>query len=152
MSKSPHSRSLRSGRVSEQGRVYLVTFTTENRRTLFSNFCLGRLVVKELRQAQSQRLATSLVWVVMPDHVHWLLELKLGSLDRLVKQVKARSAISINRAIDCQGRIWQQGFHDRAMRYDEDLVAAARYIVLNPVRAGVVKRCGEYSLWDAVWV
>ncbi len=43
-------------------------------------------------------------------------------------------------------------FHDRAMRKEEDLKAAARYIVANPLRAGLVERCGDYPLWDAVWL
>ena len=51
-----------------------------------------------------------------------------------------------------QGGLWQRGYHDRALRRDEDLKAAARYIVMNPLRAGLVKRPGDYPLWDAVWL
>ena len=35
---------------------------------------------------------------------------------------------------------------------DEDLVAVARYIVANPVRAGLVKNVRDYPHWDAVWL
>ena len=42
--------------------------------------------------------------------------------------------------------------HDRALRRDEDLLAVARYIVANPLRAGLVRRVGDYPLWDAVWL
>lgn len=38
------------------------------------------------------------------------------------------------------------------MRYDEDLLKAARYIIANPLRARLVKRVGDYPLWDAVWL
>ncbi|MGH8420630.1 MAG: REP-associated tyrosine transposase [Pseudomonas sp.] len=152
MPTSPHSRCLRSGRFSEPGRIYLVTTATEKRHPIFSSFHLGRLVVEQLRRTEHEGLAVSLAWVLMPDHLHWLLELKTGSLDRLVKQVKASSAISINRITQRKGRIWQQGFHDRAMRYDEDPIKAARYIVANPLRAGLVERFGDYPLWDSVWL
>jgi len=30
--------------------------------------------------------------------------------------------------------------------------ATARYIVANPLRAGLVERLGDYPLWDAVWL
>jgi len=30
--------------------------------------------------------------------------------------------------------------------------AVARYIVLNPKRAGLVERIGDYSHWDAIWL
>jgi putative transposase len=49
-------------------------------------------------------------------------------------------------------RLWQKGYHDRAIRREEDLLAVARYIVANPLRAGLVKRVGDYPLWDAVWL
>ena len=48
-------------------------------------------------------------------------------------------------------RIWQKGFHDRAMRRDEDIRAVARYMVMNPIRAHIVSRIWDYPLWDAVW-
>jgi len=38
------------------------------------------------------------------------------------------------------------------MRKEEDLQALARYIVANPLRAGLVKRVGDYPHWDAMWL
>ena len=48
--------------------------------------------------------------------------------------------------------VWQQGFHDRALRREDDLVKVARYVVANPLRAGLVRKYGDYPLWDAIWV
>jgi hypothetical protein len=33
-----------------------------------------------------------------------------------------------------------------------DLQSVARYIVANPLRAGLVKHLGDYPLWDAIWL
>ena len=41
---------------------------------------------------------------------------------------------------------------ETSMQALEDLVGVARYIVANPVRAGLVNRVGEYPYWDAVWL
>ena len=49
-------------------------------------------------------------------------------------------------------RLWQTGFHDHALRREEDLAATARYLIANPLRAGLVQRVGDYPFWDAVWV
>ena len=89
----------------------------------------------------------------MPDHVHWLFQL-VGQreLSALVKYVKSISARDINRLRGGKGRVWQAGYHDHAVRKEQSLVAIARYIILNPVRAGLVKRVGDYPYWDAVWV
>ena len=48
--------------------------------------------------------------------------------------------------------VWQKGFHDRAVRQEDDLPAIARYVVANPVRAGLVTKTGTYPHWDAIWV
>lgn len=50
------------------------------------------------------------------------------------------------------GAIWARAFHDRALRSDEHVLSAARYLVLNPVRAGLVQRIGDYPYWDAIWL
>jgi hypothetical protein len=38
------------------------------------------------------------------------------------------------------------------VRSDEDVQAIARYIVANPIRAGLVKRVGDYPFWNAIWL
>jgi len=143
---------LRAGRFSETQRIYLLTATTENRETLFSNFTVGRIVVAELKAAQQDGLVESLAWVVMPDHLHWLIALQQGSLSELMRRIKGRSAKRVNTLSGRQGKLWQDGFHDRALRREEDVLPAARYIVANPLRAGLVSRVGDYPLWDSVWL
>ncbi|ERH49794.1 hypothetical protein O203_13940 [Ectopseudomonas chengduensis] len=143
---------MRAGRFSETQRIYLLTATTENREILFSDFTVGRLVVAELKTAQQDGLAESLAWVLMPDHLHWLIALQHGSLSDLMRRIKGRSAKRINELTKRQGKLWQDGFHDRALRREEDVLPAARYIVANPLRAGLVNRAGDYPLWDSVWL
>lgn len=152
MSVSFRSGSLRRGRVSISGQVYLVTTVTFGRARLFNDWRLGRLMVAELRHAQDLGLVHSLAWVVMPDHLHWMFELRSGTLTQLMRRVKSRSAIALNRAIGGQGRLWQEGFHDKALRKEEELLNTARYIVANPLRAGLVRSVRNYPLWDTVWL
>ncbi|MHC8353912.1 REP-associated tyrosine transposase [Pseudomonas sp. LB3P81] len=143
---------LRKARLSESGRIYLLTAVAHQRERVFADWQLGRLVVDQLRCADEASLVTSMAWVVMPDHLHWLIELKGGTLTEVMCRVKSRSSRSINIVRACHGPIWQRGYYDRALRRDEDLKDAARYIVMNPLRAGLVKRVGDYPLWDAIWV
>lgn len=148
----PRSDQLRIGRFSEHERIYLLTATVEKREPIFANWRVGRVLVDELRSAHVDGLVESLAWVVMPDHVHWLLVLQRGSLSALMRRVKGRSAKQINQLNGGSGKLWQDGFHDRALRREEDVLPVARYIVANPLRAGLVARVGDYPLWDAVWV
>lgn len=145
------SNQLLKGRYSEHGRVYLLTTVTDHRRPIFSDFHLGRLVVNQLRQAHEDGIVHSIAWVVMPDHFHWLVELRRKTLGELMCRIKSRSCVTVNRASQSASRLWQKGYHDRALRQEDDLKAAARYIIKNPIRSQLTTRIGDYPLWDACW-
>ncbi|WP_085716962.1 transposase [Pseudomonas sp. B28(2017)] len=146
------SHRLRVGRYAEPNRIYLLTTNTLDTKPVFNDFASGRLVVAQFRAAQDQGFAKSLAWVVMPDHFHWLIELQRGSLSGLMQRTKSLSTKAVNRSTGRRISLWQQGFHDRALRREEDLIKLARYIVANPLWAGLVEKLGDYPLWDAVWV
>ncbi|WP_434680304.1 transposase [Pseudomonas sp. R1-18] len=152
MSKNENSHRLRTGRFSGAGQIYLVTATTQGRAPVFADWVLGRLLVREMKGCEEQNLACSLARVVMPDHFHWLFKLGDGALSSLIQRVKSKSAIAVNKATGCEGRLWQRGYHDKAIRKEEDVLGFARYIVANPLRAGLVNSIGQYPLWDAVWL
>ena len=146
------SHRLRIGRYAEQNRIYLLTANTLNREPVFRSYALGRLVVHQFKQAQDEGFVDSLAWVVMPDHFHWLVQLQKGTLGQLMCQVKSLSTRAVNSSTGRTGSLWQQSFHDHALRKEEDLVKLARYVVANPLRAGLVQKLGDYPLWDAIWV
>jgi putative transposase len=154
MQSREHGHDLRKGRVSIPDQIYLVTAVTYKRRPFFNEFSTGRMVVKELIRSARFGTAQTLAFVVMPDHFHWLLSLgSPHSLSRVVSGVKSYSAVGVNRILSRQGEpVWQRGFHDHALRREEDILHVARYIVANPLRTGIVKRIGDYPLWDAVWL
>ncbi|NSL54028.1 REP-associated tyrosine transposase [Uliginosibacterium aquaticum] len=144
---------LRKGRASEAGRVYLVTTVTESRRPVFADFQSARIVVRTLKTLHEQALVSSLAWVVMPDHLHWLFELSQGvELSEVIRRMKGRSAREINAIHGAGGKVWQRAFHDHAARTDENLQSMARYIVANPLRANLASEIGAYPHWDAVWL
>jgi putative transposase len=149
---SANSYRLRQGRFSQSGRIYLLTSVTQDRQPVFFDWRIGRLVAKAFRLAEDEGCASSLAWVVMPDHFHWLVELKNDSLPALMRKAKSRSYRSVSAATGDERPLWQKGYHDRAIRHEEDLKAVARYIIANPIRAGLVTRCHDYPLWDAVWL
>ena len=151
--RGPHSKDLRTGRASIPGQPYLVTTNVGGRRPVFRDLFAARAVIGALRYQQEAGNAYTLAFVVMPDHLHWLLVLgKRLSLSKVLATVKGYSAASINAEQRTPGRLWQPGFHDHGVRAEEDLRALARYVIANPVRAGLVQSVRDYPHWDAVWV
>jgi len=148
----PNCHRLRKGRYSEIDRAYLITAVIDARQPVFANWRLGRLLVAELRRAHEQGSVHSLAWVVMPDHFHWLVQLRADNLSSVIGAVKSRCARAVNQHTGRQGPLWQTGFHDHAIRDGEDLRPYADYLLANPLRAGLVEDIGEYPLWDAEWL
>ena len=116
-------------------------------------FLHARRAIGELRRLNDCAMVTSLAWVVMPDHLHWLLALGHGhSIPIVAKMLMGRTATAINRDGARRGPVWQRAFFDHALRRDEDAAKVARYIVANPLRAGLVTKLGDYPHWDAIWL
>ncbi|MDP2171728.1 MAG: transposase [Rhodocyclaceae bacterium] len=143
---------LRIGRFSEIGRAYNITTVTAGRVAVFADFSLARIVICQMRALHDEGLVESMAWVLMPDHLHWLLVLRKGDLASAMRVFKARSARAVNVARACAGALWQPSYFDHGVRDDEDVRGLARYIVANPCRAGLVPRPGDYPHWDAAWL
>lgn len=146
-------KALRKGRASAPSGIYLLTATTSGRKPLFANFRFACIVASCFEQPLSLGTNRLLAWVLMPDHAHWLLELGKGErLETSVGRLKAVSARQLNDWRMAHGAVWAAAFHDHALRREEDLLPTARYIIANPVRAGLTRRVGDYPFWNAVWL
>ena len=145
---------LRKGRVSLKGHIYLVTAVTHERKPAFTDLIAGRIVVREIMRSEVFGDTNTLAFVVMPDHLHLMFSLAGNrTLSSVIGAVKRHSARQINKIFSMPGNtVWQRSFHDHALRRDEDIVHAARYVIANPLRAGLVSKIGDYPLWDTVWL
>lgn len=143
---------LTTGRVSEIGRAYSITMVAENRVPHFNDFYLARFLINKMRVFHNSGQLESLAWVLMPDHLHWMFVVEKIGLSEIMRLFKGSSSHAIKQYLNWQGTFWQRGFHDHAIRHDEDLKKLARYIVANPLRAELVESIADYPHWDAKWL
>ena len=142
-----HQKNLRKGRYSSDNQIYHITTTTLNRAPIFKDFSTARLMMHILKKSDELNNTITLALVIMPDHIHWLFQLhQKQALSKLIQSIKSISARAYGKPI------WQAGYYDHAIRKDEDIVNIARYIIANPLRAGLVKRVGDYPHWHAIWL
>jgi len=109
-----------------------------------------------------------LAWVIMPNHVHALIEPLPGfSVGRLVQSLKSFTARRINllvadgskrqecragarRSQDGRSRaLWQRDYWDRYIRNERHLLTAIRYIEENPVASGLAGAAEEWPWGSA---
>ncbi len=92
----------------------------------------------------------AVVWAycLMPNHVHLVLVPECqAALARCVGSAHHRYAWRTNRRHDWCGHLWQNRFYSTAMDQGH-LLAAARYVELNPVRAGLVDEAAAWP-WSS---
>jgi type I restriction enzyme R subunit/putative DNA methylase len=106
---------------------------------------VARLVEAVLRHGDGKQYRL-LAWVIMPNHVHALLEILPGhAVSEIIQAWKSVSARSANVFLGRGGRFWQPDYFDRAVRDERHLAAAIRYIHENPVKAGLVRQPEDWT-------
>ncbi|MCL4532611.1 MAG: transposase [Actinobacteria bacterium] len=91
-----------------------------------------------------------LAWVVMPNHVHVLIETFAGHvLCDVVHSWKSYTSKKIAMLLGTTGRFWQPEYYDRMIRSEEHLTKAVEYIHWNPVKAGLVREPEDWRFSSA---
>lgn len=147
-------QALRRHRISSPNQIYLITFTTNKRQAVFlENDLAARIFCAALNDPRLWSEAKLMCWVLMPDHVHLLIQVGDNeSISQLINRLKTNTARKVNFILGRTARFWEKGFHDKAIRSEENIIDVARYIVMNPIRAGLVKSAGMYPYWNAIWL
>jgi putative transposase len=87
-----------------------------------------------------------IAWVVMPNHVHVMMEQMSGfRLGDIVHSWKRFSATRINNLRSTKGPIWAPDYVDRFIRDSDHYERAIAYIENNPVKAGLVGNPEDWS-------
>ncbi len=76
-------------------------------------------------------------------------------LSKIMEDDKRHAAHLINELRDAPyAEIWHKGFRDDALRLLSAIRGAAKYVGLNPVKAGLVERPEDYAClaWNADWL
>ena len=90
------------------------------------------------------RVARILAYVIMPNHVHAVLETRPGvTIQYVMHSLKGFSAHRINQYLGRTGRVWQREYFDRVVRSDTHFQRAIQYIMSNPRHC----KMGEFTLW-----
>jgi REP element-mobilizing transposase RayT len=81
----------------------------------------------------------------MPDHVHFLAEGKAENSDCLRFIARGKQYSGYHYKAKFGHRLWQRYGYEHTLRSEEATISVARYILENPVRAGLVARIDEYA-------
>ncbi|MGE0544817.1 MAG: transposase [Dehalococcoidia bacterium] len=112
---------------------------------------ISRVVEDALRHFDGERYRL-LAWVVMPNHVHVLIDAFAGHpIRQTVHSWKSFTATQANRILERTGPFWQPDYFDRYIRDNQHLEQARWYIHQNPVKAGLVQSVEDWPYSSARW-
>lgn len=105
---------------------------------------VAELVVESLQHLDGEKYELMAV-TVMSNHVHVVftpLEIEDGkyyALSRIMHSLKGYTAVEGNKVLGREGQFWQHESYDHIVRDEEELRRIVRYVVNNPVKAGLVE-------------
>jgi REP element-mobilizing transposase RayT len=126
------------------GGIFHVTSRGNNRTQIFFDEldCLEYL--RALATAVSQFGWLCHSYCLLPNHVHLLLETPTPNLALGMRIVNGRFAQRFNRRYGRTGHVFEGPYHAELVARDAHFLETCRYIVLNPVRAGL---CSDPAEW-----
>jgi len=127
-----------------QNHVLYLTFCTANRGRWLEDPELAVISRDEILKLHSNHPVIG--YCIMPDHIHLLLCNAGSKLGTIMNGFKGRTSRQV-RETRPGLKVWQEGYWDHIVRREEGLYKVLQYILLNPVRAGLV----EYW-WDHEWL
>jgi putative transposase len=145
------SKNLRKGRVSIIGQPYLITSALHGREELLKDKQASSIVADALKWLHDNHRIDLFAYVIMPDHLHFVAALERGTLPDVMHSLKSYTAKEINKALARKGSVWQDQYHDHAVRNEEDLKEIIYYCLNNPVRKKLVKNYRDYPYWYCKW-
>jgi putative transposase len=120
-----------------------------NKQTIFFeedhySICL-RLIRKYLSICSVELLA----WCLMPNHYHFIVWTELeNGISRFIQVVFNAYVQSLNKRIERKGPLFEGRFKHVLIDEQTYLMQLCRYIHLNPVKAGLVRKPEEWAFSD----
>jgi putative transposase len=124
---------------------YFLTFCTDHRRAWFTEASTVTLVLQQFLRAATEDHVALVAYCFMPDHAHLLVQGETPDADakRFIVHAKQFSGYTFARL---RGeRLWQRYAYERVLRDSDATMSVARYILENPVRAGLVSSPDQYA-------
>jgi len=124
-------------------RYFLTICSFDRARVFVSDADVGPVAMRLSQTADAYQFSV-IAYCLMPDHMHALVagEREAADFCEFVRIFKQQTAFDWKRRHTT--RLWQRGYIDHVLRDEEDTLAVARYIIENPLRAGLVSDPLDY--------
>ena len=152
--------------ISQQRKKYFKRFEHQLDDKPYGHCYLSEPVIAELIQDKLHEFDNSyyelISYCIMPNHVHVVLDTAIQLVDDqnqfieevpedymqlhdIMQRIKGSTSYKANQLLEREGPFWAKDSFDHYVRDEEELINIIQYIVLNPVKAGLVQDWHEYT-------
>jgi len=135
-------------RLEHEGAVWHITARGNERKVIFRDDADRELFLHLFGEAVLRYHWLVHSYTLMDNHFHLILETPERTLSRGMQWLNSKYAQAFNRRHDRVGHLFQGRFKGILVEKQSHLLELARYVVLNPVRAGMVARPEDYK-WSS---
>jgi putative transposase len=126
------------------GNLYFITTVTERRANLIT--VNAELLWKSIQKINAVNEFKLLAWVLLPDHLHLVVDPMAQDISRLMQRIKLSFARFYQERQDRSAhKVWQRRFWDHIIRDQRDMNSHIDYIHYNPVKHGYVHSPFEWK-------
>jgi putative transposase len=126
-------------------KAYFLTLCARDRKRVFVDSRVVEAILGVLRNVCGRYSFGVYAYCFMPDHLHLIVtgEDDSSDLPGMVQAFKSLAPGAVRKI--GMFDLWQKGYYDHVLRTGESMDSAARYVFMNPVRAGLVGRVEEWE-------
>lgn len=135
-------------RLEYPGAVYHLTSRGNARQDIFLDATDRRIFLELLAEQVRQHGWKCYAYCLMDNHYHLLIETPEANLSRGMQSLNGRYTQRFNRRHQRVGHVFQGRYKSILIEKESYLLEVSRYIVLNPVRAGMVTEAGAW-MWSS---
>jgi putative transposase len=138
----------RRPRYQAPGAIYHVTSRGSEGREIFLDDLDRRLFLSVLTKVVEDLSWACAAYCLMTNHFHLLIQTPNADLAVGMHQLNSAHANHFNRRHDHVGHLFQSRYGAKVVEREAHLLESCRYLVLNPVRAGLCRQPGRWS-WSS---
>jgi len=139
------ARNAAPANIVNPSRIFFATTKTSMGKQLLQSERNAGLLIDVLRSLVAEKEFMLHDFVIMPDHIHLLVEVENDMTNEKAMQlVKGRFSHRMSHELGYKGEVWQRGFTEVQVLNQQNFEIHRAYIAENPVKAGLAASATEY--------
>ena len=114
---------------------------------MFASKNIRDIALSEMKRVQENHVIVFKAWVILPDHIHWVIKPNKADYSKVVSSFKRGFNLEYKRGgyQKLREKNWHPRFWEHTVRDEDDYSRCVDYVNFNPVKHGYVTTPNEWE-------